>query len=69
MVPFVILSVDDFQGRVRACFHGSKAECTTYEFDGNLLVVQKVGTLEDNTKGALANLFAHSVVHAHNVRR
>lgn len=39
----------------------------TYEFDGDLLVVQQVGTLEDDTEGTLANLLADSVVHADDV--
>ena len=39
----------------------------TYKLDGHLLVVEKIGTLKDDTEGAFANLFSHSVVHAHDV--
>ena len=41
----------------------------THEFDGHLLVVQKVGALEDDTKGTLSNFLAHTVVDAHYIRR
>lgn len=39
----------------------------TYEFDGDLLVVQQVGSLEDDTKGTLANLLPHPVMDADDV--
>lgn len=39
----------------------------TYEFDGDLLVVQQVGTLENNTERTLANLLPHPVMHADDV--
>lgn len=39
----------------------------TYEFDGNLLVVQEVGALKDNTKGAFTDLLAHTIVDTHYV--
>lgn len=41
----------------------------TYEFDSDLLVVQEVGALEDDTKGSLANFLAHTVVNTHHIRR
>lgn len=39
----------------------------THKFDGDLLVVQKVGTLEDDAEGTLADLLAHPVMHANDV--
>ncbi|KAF1960120.1 hypothetical protein CC80DRAFT_285472 [Byssothecium circinans] len=39
------------------------------ELDGNLLLVEQVGALEDNAKAALANLLADAIMHAHDVRR
>lgn len=39
----------------------------TYEFDGDLLVVQQIGALEDDTKGTLANLLPHPVMDADDV--
>lgn len=41
----------------------------THEFDGNVLVVQQIGPLENNAKGALANLLPDPVVHADDIRR
>ena len=41
----------------------------TYKLDGDLLVVQQVGALEQHTKRALANLLADAIVHAHDVGR
>lgn len=41
----------------------------TYEFDGNLLVVQEVGTLKNHTKRALANLLPHPIVDTDDVGR
>ena len=41
----------------------------TNKFNGNLLVIQQVGPLENDTKGTLSNLFAHSVVNTDHVRR
>lgn len=41
----------------------------TYEFDGDLLVVQEVGAFKDDTKGAFTDLLAHTVVDTHYVRR
>ena len=37
------------------------------EFNGNLLVVEQVGALEDNTERALSYLLAYAVVHANHV--
>lgn len=37
------------------------------ELDGNLLLVEQVGALEDDAKGALANLLADAVVDADDV--
>ena len=42
---------------------------STHEFDGNLLIVEKIGALKDNTKRALSNLLANAVVHSHDVGR
>lgn len=39
----------------------------TNEFDSDLLVVEQVGTLEDDTKGTLSDLLAHSIVNADDV--
>lgn len=39
----------------------------TYEFDSNLLVVQKIRPLKDDTKGPFTNLFPDSVVDTHYV--
>lgn len=41
----------------------------TYEFDGDLLVVEQVSPLKDHTEGALSNFLADAVVHADDVRR
>ena len=40
----------------------------TNKFDGDLLVVQEVGPLENHTKRTLSNLFPHAVVHTDDVR-
>lgn len=40
---------------------------STYKLDGNLLVVQQVGALENDTERALANLLADAVVHADDI--
>jgi hypothetical protein len=39
----------------------------TYEFDRHLLVVEKVGALENNTKGSFTDLLTHSIVDAHHI--
>lgn len=39
------------------------------ELDSDLLLVQEVGALEDDAKGALAYLLPDAVVHAHDVGR
>lgn len=41
----------------------------SYKFDGDLLVVQEVGALKDDTKGAFTDLLAHTVVDTHHIRR
>lgn len=41
----------------------------THKLDGDLLVVQQVGALEDDTEGALADLLPDPVVDAHDVGR
>lgn len=41
----------------------------TNKFNGNLLVIQQVGPLKNDTKGTLSNLFAHSIVNTDHVRR
>lgn len=40
----------------------------THKLDGDLLIVQQVGALEDDTKRTLANLLPNPVVHTDNVR-
>jgi hypothetical protein len=40
-----------------------------FKFNGNLLVIQQVGPLKNDTKGTLSNLFAHSIVNTDHVRR
>ena len=40
-----------------------------YEFDSNLLVVQQVDALENNTKGSFADLLANPVMNTNDVRR
>ena len=44
-----------------------QGERERYEFDGDLLVVQEVGALENDTKGAFTDLLAHTVVDTHYV--
>ena len=39
----------------------------TYEFDGDLLVVQQVGAFEYDTKGALSNLLPDAIVHTDDI--
>lgn len=39
----------------------------THEFDSNLLVVEEVGTLKDDTKRSLSDFLAHAVVDTHYV--
>jgi uncharacterized Zn finger protein len=39
----------------------------THKFDGHLLVVEQVGSLENDTKGTLSNLLADPVVDADDV--
>lgn len=41
----------------------------TDEFDGDLLIVEEIGSFEDNAERALANLLTNTVVHTHNVGR
>lgn len=45
----------------------SSQQDVTYEFDGDLLVVQQIGSLEDDTKGTLANLLPHPVMDANDI--
>lgn len=42
-------------------------ENKTYKLNGDLLVVQQVSSLEDDTEGALADFLADAVVHADDV--
>ena len=39
------------------------------ELDGDLLLVEQVGALEDDAEAAFSNFFADAVVDAHDVRR
>ena len=41
----------------------------TDEFNGDLLIVEEIGSFEDNAERALTNLLTDTVVHAHNVGR
>jgi hypothetical protein len=41
----------------------------TNKFNGNLLVVEKVGALEDDAKGAFTNLLANTIVDANDIGR
>ena len=41
----------------------------TYKLDGDLLVVEEIGSLKDDTKRALANLLPHSIVHTYDIGR
>jgi hypothetical protein len=41
----------------------------TNEFDSDLLVIQEVGALKDDTKRSFADLLADAVVDTHNIRR
>lgn len=45
------------------------ADIGTYEFDGDLLVVQQICSLEDHTKRSLSNFLPHSVMHTDDVGR
>lgn len=40
----------------------------TYKLDGDLLAVQEICALEDDTKRTLPDFLPHSVVDAHHVR-
>jgi hypothetical protein len=40
-----------------------------FELDGNLLLIKQVDALEDDAKGALANLLANAVTNANDVRK
>ena len=39
----------------------------SYKFDGDLLVVQEVGALKDDSEGAFTDLLAHTVVDTHHI--
>jgi len=39
-----------------------------YKFDRNLLIVQQIGSLKDNSKRSLSNLLANPIMHAYNIR-
>lgn len=39
----------------------------TYKLDRNLLVVQQIGALKDDTKGTLANFLANAVVNTDDI--
>jgi hypothetical protein len=50
----------------------AKADATilakdTYKFDGNLLVVQKIGSFENDAERALSNLLSNAVVDADHI--
>lgn len=44
-------------------------ESRTYEFDGNLLVIQKIRSLEEHAERAFTNLLADPVVNPNHVGR
>lgn len=41
----------------------------THKLDGDLLVVEEIRTLENDTKGALSDLLPYTVMHTNNVGR
>ena len=45
-----------------------RAKVGVYKFDGDLLIVQKVRSLKDDSKGPLSNLFAHPIMHPDDIR-
>lgn len=44
-----------------------KKRVMAYKLDCNLLVVKQIGTLKDDTKGALADLLADAIMNADDV--
>lgn len=61
------VALPGFLSEVSRVPHPKRMMITPYEFNGDVLVVEQIGTLENNTKGALADLLAHTVVDAHYV--
>lgn len=59
-------SHEDLVGAVLIAQLGSVA-LARLELDGDLLLVEQVGALEDDAKGALSNLLADAIMHAHDV--
>ena len=39
-----------------------------HKFYSHLLIVEQIGTLKDDAKGAFANFLANTVVNANNIR-
>jgi len=56
---FCVVPKQSARGRTEHGYH--------YKFYGNLLVVEEVGTLENDTKGAFANLLSNAVVDTHHI--
>lgn len=48
-------------------FPSAFSTCETYKFDGNLLIIQQVGTLEKYTERAFTNLLSDSVVDTNHI--
>jgi hypothetical protein len=43
------------------------SEGPTHEFDGDLLIVQQIGPLENNAKRTLSNFLSYSIVYADDI--
>ena len=61
-------SDEDLVGAILIAQLGSIA-LARLELDGDLLLVEQVGAFEDDAKGALSDLLADAIVHAHDVGR
>lgn len=47
---------------------GCKRARPAYKFDGDLLVVEQIGTLEDDAKGPLPDLLADTIMDPDDIR-
>lgn len=61
-VPVYLVSIVTYRKR-------RLKETTTYEFDGHLLIVQEICSLEDDTKRPFTDLLSHPIVDTHYVGR
>jgi len=64
--PAVNTDLDDLYSSHHIDSH-SRAE--TYEFDGDLLVVQQICSLEKNAKGTLSYFLADPIMDTNDIRR